>query len=581
MILPHALTIAGSDSGGGAGIQADLKTFSALGVYGMSAITAVTVQNTTSVLGVQEMPPDIVAGQIDAVFSDIRVDAVKIGMQFSAATIVAVAACLRRWRPSFVVLDPVMISKSGCALMQPEAGIALQRELLPIASLVTPNIPEAEAITGLRIKSHSDMEKAAAVIVALGAKAVLLKGGHSTGNADDLFFDGRDCHWLPGARLAVRNTHGTGCTLSSAIAAFSARGMTLLNACRQAKDYVRSAMTAGLEVGHGCGPLHHFFQWYGGTTSASLADSASGAAARSRSAIAPIEIKDRASKLEKIISALAAIRSEQPLVHHLTNLVTVNDCANAVLAIGGSPIMAPCQREVGDMAGLSRALLLNIGTPDEAAEGAMIAAGQAANAQGIPVVLDPVGVAATPFRRALVEAILNNVDVAIVRGNLAEIKVLADLPARARGVKSAEDIFSGASEADASAGEKLRQACCLVADVSRRYGCVIALTGAQDVLSDGKVTFTMANGHPMLARIMGTGCMASSLCATFAAVLPNGPLLAAAGGITCLSIAGEIAGESLRDGEGTGAFHTRLIDALSLLSPADLQKRLRCSVHIG
>ena len=175
MILPHALTIAGSDSGGGAGIQADLKTFSALGVYGMSAITAVTVQNTTSVLGVQEMPPDIVAGQIDAVFSDIRVDAVKIGMQFSAATIVAVAACLRRWRPSFVVLDPVMISKSGCALMQPEAGIALQRELLPIASLVTPNIPEAEAITGLRIKSHSDMEKAAAVIVALGAKAVLLK----------------------------------------------------------------------------------------------------------------------------------------------------------------------------------------------------------------------------------------------------------------------------------------------------------------------------------------------------------------------------------------------------------------------
>ena len=282
MILPHALTIAGSDSGGGAGIQADLKTFSALGVFGMSAITAVTVQNTTSVLGVEEMPPDVVAGQIDAVFSDIRVDAVKIGMQFSSATIVAVAACLRRWQPPFVVLDPVMISKSGCALMQPEANTALQRELLPIASLVTPNIPEAETITGMSIKSRSDMEKAAAVIVALGAKAVLVKGGHSTGNADDLFFDGHDCHWLPGARINARNTHGTGCTLSSAIAAFTARGMTLLNACRQAKSYVRGAMAAGLEVGHGCGPLHHFFQWYGETATTSSTEPVSKAAGRAR-----------------------------------------------------------------------------------------------------------------------------------------------------------------------------------------------------------------------------------------------------------------------------------------------------------
>lgn len=263
MILPHALTIAGSDSGGGAGIQADLKTFSALGVYGMSAITAVTVQNTTSVLGVQEMPPDIVAGQIDAVFSDIRVDAVKIGMLFSAATITAVAGCLRRWQPRFVVLDPVMISKSGHALMQPEAGTALQRELLPLATLVTPNIPEAEAITGLAIASRDDLEKAARAIIALGAKAVLVKGGHSTGDADDLLFDGCGCHWLPGARLAVRNTHGTGCTLSSAIAALSARGLALPEACQQAKDYVRGAMAAGLEIGHGCGPLHHFYQWYG------------------------------------------------------------------------------------------------------------------------------------------------------------------------------------------------------------------------------------------------------------------------------------------------------------------------------
>ncbi|HOG49580.1 MAG TPA: hydroxyethylthiazole kinase [Lentisphaeria bacterium] len=327
--------------------------------------------------------------------------------------------------------------------------------------------------------------------------------------------------------------------------------------------------------------MHHFFQWYAETTTTSLTGPASRTATRARTGIAPTKVKDKAAKLEKIISALATIRSEQPLVHHLTNMVTINDCANAVLAVGGSPIMAPCQREVSDMAGLSRALLLNIGMPDEASEGAMIAAGQAANAQGIPVVLDSIGVAVTPFRRALVEAILDSVDVVILRGNMTEIKALAGLPTGMLGVKSAEDIFGNGSEADANAGEKLRQACCLVADVSRRYGCVIALTGAQDVLSDGKVTFTMANGHPMLTRIAGAGCMASSLCATFAAVLPNEPLLAAAGGITCLSVAGEIAAEGLRDGEGNGAFHTRLIDALSLLSPTDLQKRLRCSLHVG
>ena len=578
MILPHALTIAGSDSGGGAGIQADLKTFSALGVYGMSAITAVTVQNTTSVLGVQEMPPAIVAGQIDAVFSDITVDAVKIGMLFSAATITTVAGCLRRWRPRFVVLDPVMISKSGHALMQPEAGATLQRELLPIASLVTPNIPEAEAITGMSIRSRSDMEKAARAIVALGAKAVLVKGGHSAGDADDLLFDGRRCHWLPGVRLAVRNTHGTGCTLSSAIAALAARGVALPEACQQAKDYVRGAMAAGLEIGHGCGPLHHFFQWYGtAAPTPTPLGSVVSASTPSQAAIpAPTGGKDTAVMLEKTVSALAAIRSEHPLVHHLTNVVTVNDCANTVLALGGSPVMAPCQREAGDMAGLSRALLLNIGTPDDASEGAMIAAGQAANAQGIPVVLDPVGVGATPFRRALVEAILSDVDVAILRGNLAEIKTLAGLSASTRGVDSAEDVTSGG---ETGAGERLRQTGRLAAEVARRYGCVAAITGAVDVLSDGKATFTLANGHPLLARVTGTGCMASSLCATFAAVLPQEPLLAAAAGITCLSIAGEIAAEGLRDGEGTGTFHTRLIDALSLLSGSHLQARLRCTLQ--
>ncbi len=279
--------------------------------------------------------------------------------------------------------------------------------------------------------------------------------------------------------------------------------------------------------------------------------------------------------LHKIVTALVSIRAGQPLVHHLTNAVTVNDCANAVLALGGSPVMAPCQREAADMASLSRALVLNIGTPDEASEGAMIAAGQAANAHGIPVVLDPVGVGATPFRRALVEAILNDVDVTILRGNLAEIKTLAGLAASTRGVDSAEDTSGGAVDA----GENLRQAGRLAAEAAVQFGCVVAITGSKDAISDGRITCILANGVPMLARVTGTGCMASSLCATFAAVLPREPLLAAAAGISCLSIAGEIAAEGLRDGEGTGTFRTRLIDALSLLSGSHLQARLNCTLQ--
>lgn len=262
MDLPRALTIAGSDSGGGAGIQADLKTFSALGVFGMSAITAITAQNTQTVTAVQNIDSAIVAAQIDAVFSDIRVDAVKIGMLSSAEIIRCVAERLRQWQPAFVVLDPVMISKSGCHLLQPDAVSALREELLPLVQLLTPNLPEAEVICGRPVTSQDDMLAAAKAIHALGARAVLIKGGHSSEHANDLLYDGHDARWLPGERLASRNTHGTGCTLSAAIAAYTAKGLTLQEACAAAKAYVRRAMAANLEIGEGCGPLHHFVDWY-------------------------------------------------------------------------------------------------------------------------------------------------------------------------------------------------------------------------------------------------------------------------------------------------------------------------------
>jgi hydroxymethylpyrimidine/phosphomethylpyrimidine kinase len=262
MDLPRALSIAGSDSSGGAGIQADLKAFSALGVFGMSAITAITAQNTCGVNAVQTIDCDIIAGQIDAVFADIRVDAVKIGMLANAEIIRCVAARLRHWRPSFVVLDPVMVSKSGSHLLQEDAVSALREELLPLAQLVTPNLPEAAVLCGRAVVSQDDMLAAAREICGFGAAAALIKGGHSQEHANDLLYDGHEARWLLGERINSRNTHGTGCTLSAAIAAEVAKKQPLLAACEQAKAYVRSAMTAGLDIGEGCGPLHHFFAWY-------------------------------------------------------------------------------------------------------------------------------------------------------------------------------------------------------------------------------------------------------------------------------------------------------------------------------
>ncbi|MBQ9634879.1 MAG: bifunctional hydroxymethylpyrimidine kinase/phosphomethylpyrimidine kinase [Acidaminococcaceae bacterium] len=261
--MKHLLTIAGSDSSGGAGIQADLKTFAAHGVFGMSVITAVTAQNTCGVTLVQDMTPEMITAQIDAVFSDIRVDGVKIGMVSRSESIHAIAEGLKKWRPPVVVLDPVMISKSGYPLLQPEACAALIRELLPLATLLTPNLPEAEAICGFPIKTENEMEKAAANITALGAKAVLVKGGHLEGSsADDLLFDGTQGLWLPGIRIQTGHTHGTGCTLSSALAANLAKGLSLEEAVRAGKRYVTTAIEHGIALGKGHGPTHHFVDLY-------------------------------------------------------------------------------------------------------------------------------------------------------------------------------------------------------------------------------------------------------------------------------------------------------------------------------
>jgi hydroxymethylpyrimidine/phosphomethylpyrimidine kinase len=261
----RTLTIAGSDSGGGAGIQADLKTFSALGCFGMSAITALTAQNTTAVTGILEIDPVFVTRQIDAVLNDIGVDAVKIGMLSSPEIIAAVAEALQRHKVSHIVLDPVMVAKSGDKLLQDISIEALKTTLIPLAEIITPNIPEAEVLTGMQVHSRTQMEIVAKELLQLGPKAVLLKGGHfeDAESPDCLVVrdgDTTKTWWLEAKRVESPNTHGTGCTLSSAIAAHLAKGMDALSAVQAAKAYITNAIIAGAEyqIGHGHGPVHHF-----------------------------------------------------------------------------------------------------------------------------------------------------------------------------------------------------------------------------------------------------------------------------------------------------------------------------------
>lgn len=260
--MKTALTIAGSDCSGGAGIQADLKTFSAHGVFGMSAIVSVVAENTSRVIRIHDVPPSIIEDQIDAVFEDIGVDAVKIGMLSSPACMLAVAAKLRQYAPQYVVIDPVMYAKNGCALMEPSAIDTLIREVLPFASVLTPNIPETEKIAGMKIESTQDMEAAAKVICSMGCKHVLVKGGHAVGDALDVLFDGSEFSYYRAARIPTKNTHGTGCTYSSAIASQLACGKPMREAVRCAKDYVTTAIAHALSIGKGNGPTHHFYSLY-------------------------------------------------------------------------------------------------------------------------------------------------------------------------------------------------------------------------------------------------------------------------------------------------------------------------------
>ena len=257
-----ALTIAGSDSSAGAGIQADLKTFAALGVYGTSVITAITAQNTKGVTQILELPPDLIAAQIDTVVQDIGARALKTGMLASAAIIDVVAEKIRAHRLQNLVVDPVMVAKSGDLLLQREAIAALRSLLIPLATVVTPNLPETEQLTGVEATTLAKTREAAERIIAMGARSVVIKGGHRKGPALDIFYDGEKFRELSAPRIRTRHTHGTGCTFSAAIAAHLAKGEKLEQAVALAKKYITRAIRSGFAVGSGHSPVHHFYSFW-------------------------------------------------------------------------------------------------------------------------------------------------------------------------------------------------------------------------------------------------------------------------------------------------------------------------------
>lgn len=261
--MKTALTIAGSDCSGGAGIQADLKTMSAHGVFAMSVIVSVVAENTQRVIDIQDITPDMILKQMEAVFEDIRVDAVKVGMLSAKECMLAVSQGLKRYKPQNVVIDPVMYAKGGCPLMNPDAIDLLISEIIPLADIITPNIPEAEKISGIKIKSTDDMKNACEIIYRMGTKAVIIKGGHSESESStDILFDGKEFFSLTTPRINTKNTHGTGCTLSSAIAANLALGKSVSEAVSRSKQYVTSAIEHSLSIGKGYGPTNHFYNLY-------------------------------------------------------------------------------------------------------------------------------------------------------------------------------------------------------------------------------------------------------------------------------------------------------------------------------
>ncbi len=519
-MVPRALTIATSDSGGGAGIQADLKAFAAAGAHGMSVLVALTAQNTTAVTAIHELPPEFVVAQLEAVFSDIGVDAAKTGMLFSRRLIETVADFLAS-NPVPLVVDPVMVASSGARLLEDNAANALIVRLFPLATVVTPNVPEAVALVG-RAGTRRELAER---LHDLGAPAVIVTGGHGESSVDH-FFDGRDHVEIPVERHDVRRDPRSGLhPLGDARGTAGRRVLARRRSC-----------------------------WSGSR-------SLRGRASRSRRARPRRRASRRVQPQRSTVSAgesLGRLRERKPLVHQITNYVVMNETANATLALGALPVMAHAREEVEEMVGIAGALVINIGTLSPAWVDAMLVAGRAANARGVPVVLDPVGAGATRYRTETAKRILDEVNVAVLRGNAGEVATLVGVDAEVRGVES----IGGGSDP----GDLARQA-------ATAFGVVGSVTGPVDFVSDGARVVAIANGHPLMASITGTGCMSSAVTGCFLAVT-DAPLDAAVDALVAFGVAGE---DAAAGAKGPGSFHVNLYDALAALEPSMLDTRAKIS----
>ncbi len=448
--MRHVLSIAGSDTSGGAGIQGDLRTIAAHGYHGLSVVSALTAQNTTEIYSIEAS--ESVERQLQALADDIRIDAIKIGMLHSEKNVLAVADFIKNYaKPKDipVIVDPLMVSSTGRVLLSPDAMWALTRKLFPVADLITPNIPEAERLTELNVLDEVDVLRVAELLQKRFGAAVLIKGGHRRNGSEcrDTLYDGKGYTSYDQERLVSTNTHGTGCCLSTAIACWMAAGEAMPEAIRGAKKFVTEAIKHGYPIGKGEGPV-------------------------------------------------------DPLIHIITNSVTVNDVAHATLAAGGSPMMAEAAEEMADVASLSNALVINLGTLQEnRLTGIRMALEQADMKK--PVLLDPVGCASSGYRLRVAEEMLASGKISILKLNVREAMALSS------------GSIQGAFGVDSDLPEEIDQEE-LAEKLVQRYSCMnsgltVVVTSRRDVIASGEETLNIRGGTGMQKRISGTGCMLNAL----------------------------------------------------------------------
>lgn len=501
--MKNVLTIAGSDSCSGAGIQADIKTFSALQVYGVCVITAITAQNTQKVISIEGVSSLMVRAQLNALNSDIQIDAIKIGMLYDKAIIEEVIHFIKMNKNiKNTVVDPLIMSSSGRRLLKEDAIESLVNKLFPIVDLITPNLQEASFFAKREINELEDVYQACKVLKETGCKHVLIKGGHFENEAIDVLYDGKDFNTFTYKKLDQKNTHGTGCTLSAAIAANLAKGLPMTEAVEKGKMYITEAIRGGFSIGQGPGALLHFF-------------------------------------------------NKKPLIHFLTNQVTINDVANVAIAMGASPIMAQEENELEEVIRKASFCVINTGTVDENRFRTIEAAMGFANKYRVPILLDPVGCGASTYRNEWVKKLLATYGVKILKVNGSEGKALLKKASQAIGVDS-----------EILASEEAKEIALLL---SKQYKCIVVITGETDYIANATKINKVEGGSALLQSITGAGCMLNSIIATLGS--NQGELYETT--VSALGImkqAAKLANEDLKPFEGPMAFKTKLIDAIYYLN---------------